>query len=592
MPEASPRLSFGDQTQLKPRKLLWTPPLPGGRPEKPVWSRHTRSLHDTVRCPAIPETSEVDMSQAHLLGRGTYGQVYGGFMRDGLSFVRDTESPAAGGMATVAIKRHVESEAGPLTGLSIATIREINYLKLLRHAPNMARLVCVCVKCSEEDTGRRAMIDSDTRGVDELMTHRWMLRMTKDEGKDKEKEKEKDGENKDGDGDGASQKGDAPEGPPRPTPYREVYMVFERADHDLTGLKRSPEFTSRLQERHARLIVKEIAVALQHCHRMKIAHRDLKLANVLIAGRHCQLTDFGLARYIKAGSSGVPPLTSKVCTLWYRPPECFLQQPFNNARYGLGIDIWSLGCCMFEVITGKALFPVYADNDADKLTLHAIYSMIGTPDQQWPAGKDLRGYRDDSMRPPPEASARAQPAMPGVSGCRPLLDTNKPGQRKFVPRTSTTTPIMPTMMKNHPLTREVLGGCRWGTGQAAVSVEGLDLLFWMLQLDPAARPTIDQVLCHSWFHSPILPALPKELDILPKTSQLEITQHMARARGARSGSEEPPRPQAPAHRGYQPQPNRGRYGPRPQRRRAPEQRQGQGVQERPRARARFVRSSQ
>lgn len=59
-----------------------------------------------------------------------------------------------------------------------------------------------------------------------------------------------------------------------------------------------------------------------------------------------QILDFGLAR--QADSE----MTGYVVTRWYRAPEVIL----NWMRYTQTVDIWSVGCIMAEMITGKTLF--------------------------------------------------------------------------------------------------------------------------------------------------------------------------------------------------------------------------------------------
>ncbi|KAI9077517.1 hypothetical protein K1719_040539 [Acacia pycnantha] len=45
------------------------------------------------------------------------------------------------------------------------------------------------------------------------------------------------------------------------------------------------------------------------------------------------------------------PLTSTVVTLWYRAPELLL----GATHYGVGIDLWSAGCILAELLTGKPI---------------------------------------------------------------------------------------------------------------------------------------------------------------------------------------------------------------------------------------------
>uniref|UniRef100_A0A2I3GP09 mitogen-activated protein kinase n=1 Tax=Nomascus leucogenys TaxID=61853 RepID=A0A2I3GP09_NOMLE len=94
--------------------------------------------------------------------------------------------------------------------------------------------------------------------------------------------------------------------------------------------------------------------------------RDLKPGNLAV-NEDCELKilDFGLAR--QADSE----MTGYVVTRWYRAPEVIL----NWMRYTQTVDIWSVGCIMAEMITGKTLF-----KGSDHLDqLKEIMKVTGTP---------------------------------------------------------------------------------------------------------------------------------------------------------------------------------------------------------------------
>ena len=45
-------------------------------------------------------------------------------------------------------------------------------------------------------------------------------------------------------------------------------------------------------------------------------------------------------------------MTNKVVTLWYRPPELLL----GSREYNYSVDVWSIGCIFYELMTGEVLF--------------------------------------------------------------------------------------------------------------------------------------------------------------------------------------------------------------------------------------------
>ncbi|KAI9126489.1 hypothetical protein K1719_002085 [Acacia pycnantha] len=95
--------------------------------------------------------------------------------------------------------------------------------------------------------------------------------------------------------------------------------------------------------------MKQLLSGLEHCHNKCDLHRDIKGSNLLIDDEGIlKIADFGLATSYDLEHK--QPLTSRVVTLWYRAPDLRL----GATHYGVGIDLWSAGCILAELLTWEA----------------------------------------------------------------------------------------------------------------------------------------------------------------------------------------------------------------------------------------------
>ncbi|KAF6152170.1 hypothetical protein GIB67_028084 [Kingdonia uniflora] len=126
-----------------------------------------------------------------------------------------------------------------------------------------------------------------------------------------------------------------------------IYLVFEYMEHDLAGLSSSPDI--KFSESQVKCYMQQLLSGLEHCHSRGVMHRDIKGSNLLINNDGIlKMADFGLANFV---STGRQQLTSRVVTLWYRPPELLL----GSTDYGAAVDLWSVGCVFAELFLGKPL---------------------------------------------------------------------------------------------------------------------------------------------------------------------------------------------------------------------------------------------
>nr|CAD7443465.1 unnamed protein product [Timema bartmani] len=137
---------------------------------------------------------------------------------------------------------------------------------------------------------------------------------------------------------------------------KDIYLIFEYMDTDLHNVIKRGNI---LKDIHKRFIMYQLLKATKYIHSGNVIHRDQKPSNILIdAECRCKVADFGLARSVtmmanSSGESSDPALTDYVATRWYRAPEILIA----SKRYTKGIDMWSLGCILAEMLLGKPLFP-------------------------------------------------------------------------------------------------------------------------------------------------------------------------------------------------------------------------------------------
>ena len=181
-------------------------------------------------------------------------------------------------------------------------------------------------------------------------------------------------------------------------------LAFPAADGDLAYFlgRRGGRIPSSL----ALSVTHQVAQGVAHLHKLGILHRDLKPANIFLTALHSEDTtaaqwhaevgDLGLARRRETAprrkrqktevtEGGLPlmgaeVMTADVCTSWYRAPELFFCdracfEDSSETRYSAAIDVWSVGCIVFELLAGRPLcragtYPLMVSN---------MFTVLGVP---------------------------------------------------------------------------------------------------------------------------------------------------------------------------------------------------------------------
>jgi len=154
---------------------------------------------------------------------------------------------------------------------------------------------------------------------------------------------------------------------------RDIYLAFEYMETDLYAVIRA----NILEDIHKQYIIYQLLKALKYLHTGGLIHRDIKPSNLLL-NSECltKLCDFGLARadFGSQDNSDKPVLTDYVATRWYRAPEILL----GSTQYTKGVDMWSVGCIIGELLHGKPMFPGTSTMDQ----LARITQLSGMPSKE------------------------------------------------------------------------------------------------------------------------------------------------------------------------------------------------------------------
>lgn len=206
-------------------------------------------------------------------------------------------------------------------------------------------------------------------------------------------------------------------------------LIMPVVSHDLSGLVRlwrrpsveSGDLPKRngslLPLSYVKCIVKQLLEALKYLHSWGIWHRDMKMSNILLHHNGTVvLIDFGWSRfepvelelqrreanaslrsaernaasaqvsessYAKSTphasifpSAALVLLSGPPCTVNYRPPEVLIGAPSQFQYSGASLDMWGVGCIVYELVTGEMLVPGrLGDLDA----LRRVIEVIGAP---------------------------------------------------------------------------------------------------------------------------------------------------------------------------------------------------------------------
>jgi len=195
---------------------------------------------------------------------------------------------------------------------------------------------------------------------------------------------------------------------------------------------------------------KQLLDVLKHCHSHFIIHADLKPGNILIdpINRHLTLIDWGNSKQKKIDSKYIVDVC---CTEWYRAPEMELRH-----NWSFGVDVWSFG-----IVIANWLFK----NTSFTSERSIISNDIGFPTNilkalGFPGFLELAALQEDTKL--------------ALRFSRFLIFIDHEGWDEI---------------------KRVYGLSRSGEDLDA----GISIISFILQYLPSKRPSIDEILEHSYF---------------------------------------------------------------------------------------------
>lgn len=162
---------------------------------------------------------------------------------------------------------------------------------------------------------------------------------------------------------------------------REIWILMDYIPLDLAKfLSQNKTNKEVLNEKFFKNISYQILKGVNYLHQNMIIHRDLKLENILYDKENniVKIIDFGLCRYFDYDISA---RYTDVGTFPYKPPELIL----GCTYYSTNFDIWSTGCILVEIITGRHLF---GENDALGV-IKLMFKIFGSINE-----KNLPGFKN------------------------------------------------------------------------------------------------------------------------------------------------------------------------------------------------------
>ncbi|XP_040567436.1 serine/threonine-protein kinase PRP4 homolog [Lepeophtheirus salmonis] len=235
-------------------------------------------------------------------------------------------------------------------------------------------------------------------------------------------------------------------------------MSFEPLSMNLREILKKYGKNVGINIRAVRSYSTQLLYALRLLRKCSIIHGDIKPDNILVneTKSTLKLCDFGSASHVADGE-----ITPYLVSRFYRAPEIIL-----GLKYDFNVDLWSVGATIYELYTGKILFPGHSNNEMLKLFMELKGKF---PNKLIRRGQFRNQHFDDN--------------------CSFLFrDTDKVTQRDRI--------VTMSVINRSKGLADIISTQKGFSGNVSAEGHLVDLLDKCLFLDPMKRPSLSSCLTH------------------------------------------------------------------------------------------------